>query len=256
MRKLTFGIMLAASLIGLAGYGAALPEPQQATPALGSMTVAELEKAGDASRAVKDYNQAIQYFEAALRKDRKNAVLYNKLGLAELKNGNPRAARAAFEKAAKYNRKYAEALNNIGAVDYTQNNINSAAKYFKKALALEETRATFHVNLGAAWFAQKKLDRAIAEYTRALELDPEVLVQNSKAGVTAQISSPEERARYSYMLAKIYARRGDLDRCLECLKKAKEDGYRDLKNVYKEEEFSRLWQDTRLSEVVPAPAPR
>lgn len=256
MRKLTLAIMVAAILIGLAGYGVALPEPQQTTPALGSMTVAELEKAGDASRAVKDYNQAIKYFQAALRRERKNAALCNKLGLAELKNGDPRAARADFQKAVKHNRRYAEALNNIGAVDYTQNNFGSAAKYFKKALALEETRATFHVNLGAAWFAQKKLDRAIAEYTRALELDPEVLVQNSKAGITAQISSSEERARYSYMLAKIYAKRGDVDRCLECLKKAKDDGFRDLKNVYKEEEFSRLWQDPRLSEVVPAPAPR
>jgi tetratricopeptide (TPR) repeat protein len=248
--------MVAAILVGLAGYSMALPEPQQAAPALGSMTVAELEKAGDAARMVKDYKQASEYFRAAVRKEPKNAALYNKLGLAELKDGYPQAARRDFEKAAKYNRKYADALNNIGAVDFMQKNVNSAAKYFKKALALEETRATFHVNLGAAWFAQKKLERAVAEYTRALELDPEVLGQNSKAGVTAQISTSEERAQFSYMLAKIYAQRGDLDRCLECLKKAKEDGYRDLKNVYRDEEFSRLWQDARLGEVVPPPAPK
>jgi hypothetical protein len=56
------------------------------------------------------------------------------------------------------------------------------------------------------------------------------------------------------MLAKIYARRGNVERCLECLKKAKEDGYRELANVYKDEAFSTLWQDARLLEVVPAPA--
>jgi tetratricopeptide (TPR) repeat protein len=254
MRKLMLGVMVAAMLAGTAAYGVALPEPQQTPPAPASMTVAELEQAGDVARAVKDYKRAADYFRAAIGKDRKNAVLYNKLGLAELKDGNPTAARRDFEKATKYNRKYADALNNIGAVYFMQNNINSAAKYFKKALALEETRATFHVNLGAAWFAQKKLERAVTEYTRALELDPEVLGQNSKAGVTAQIATSEERARFSYMLAKIYAQRGDLDRCLECLRKAKEDGYRDLKNVYKEEEFSRLWQDARLGELVPPPA--
>jgi tetratricopeptide (TPR) repeat protein len=232
-----------------------MPDPEQGKE-IGSMTVAELGKAGDEFRAQKDYRQAIVYFQAALRKDPKNAALYNKLGLANLQNGDLRSARAAFQKSAKLNPKYAEALNNVGAVDFKQNNLGSAAKYFKKALALEETRATFHVNLGAAWFGQNKVDRALSEYTRALELDPEVLSSSSRAGVVAQISSPEERARYSYMLAKIYARRGNVEDCLRCLRKAKEEGYRDMANVYKDEEFASLRHDTRLSEVVPPPAPK
>lgn len=132
-------------------------------------------------------------------------------------------------------------------------NYGSAAKYFKKAVALEETRATFHINLGAAWFSQKKLERAIVEYARALELDPDALQQNSKAGVTAQIASPEERARYSYMLAKVYAKRGDVEGCLQCLRKAKEDGYRDLANVYRDEEFGRMRENPKLHEVVAPP---
>lgn len=254
MKTLTLRLMAAAILIGWTGYCLALPEAQQAPPALGSMTVAELEKAGDASRSVKDYDQAIKYFRAALIKEPKNASLYNKLGMAELKQNDLRAARIDFGKAAKYDRKYAEALNNIGALEYMQHNLGAAAKYFKKALALDETSAVFHINLGATWFAQKKLDRAIAEYTRALELDPEALAQNAKAGMTAQISSSEDRARYSYMLAKVYAKRGDIDRCLQCLRSAKQDGFRDLKNVYKEEEFSRLRQDPRLAEAIGEPA--
>ena len=38
-----------------------------------------------------------------------------------------------------------------------------------------------------------------------MQLDPEALNQNSRGGIAAQINSPEERARYDYMLAKIYA---------------------------------------------------
>jgi len=242
----------------LSKYSISAPVPQQDQGKVNmqSMTVSELEKAGDEARAQKDYSQAIRYFQEAARKDRKNSGLFNKLGLAELKNNDLSAARVDFQRAIKLNSKYAEAINNLGAVDYMNKNLGSAVKNFKKAVALDETRPVFHVNLGAAWFSQKKLERAVAEYTRALELDPEALRQNAKAGVTAQISSPEERARYSYMLAKIYARRGDVDGCLQCLRKAKEDGYRDMANVYKDEEFSRMRENPRLHEVVPPPLPK
>ena len=89
-----------------------------------------------------------------------------------------------------------------------------------------------------------------------MELDPDALRQEARAGITAQIASPEERARYSYMLAKIYAKRGDVEGCLQCLKKAKEEGYRDLANVYKDEDFSRMRENPRLQEVVAPPTPK
>jgi tetratricopeptide (TPR) repeat protein len=256
MRILTSTIMLAALVVGLPVRSVSQSAPQAAPVKPEAMSVSELEKAGDVARAAKDYDQAVIYFQTALRKDKKNAVLYNKLGLSYLKQGNLPNARANFEKAAKRNNKYADAFNNVGAVYYVQKNFGSAARYFKKALALDETRPVFHVNLGAAWFSQNKVDRAIAEYSRALQLDPEALNQNSRGGVTAQISSPEERARYEYMLAKIYARLGNAEQCLHCLKKAKEGGYPNLANVYKDEEFTSLRQDPRLSEIVPPPAPK
>ena len=256
MRHLLLRFVVVAMVLGTNRYGSATTDTTepQGTVVLDSMTVAQLEAAGDAARLRKDYEQAARYFEAALKKDRKNAGLYNKLGLAELKGSNLQPARAAFQRAVKRDSKFADAQNNLGAVDYMEHNYGAAAKQFKKAAALDETRAAFHVNLGAAWFAQKKLERAVAEYARALELDPEALISSSRTGVTAQISSPEERAKYRYMLAKIYAKRGEAERCLECLRMAKEDGYRDLANVYKDEEFTDLRQDPRLAQIIPAPA--
>ena len=254
MRRLIWSAVAIAVLIGLAPCRLVASEPDQTSRDLKSMTVAELEKAGDASRTQKDYAQAVLYFREAVRKDKANAGLYNKLGLAELKNGDLQGARLDFEKASKTNKKYAEALNNLGAVYFIQNNYGQAARYFKKAVALEETRAVFHVNLGAAWYSQKKLERAINEYTRALQLDPLALESNSRAGITAQVQSPEERAQFYYMLAKIQAKRGDVQECLACLRKAKENGYRNLANVYKDEEFNKLRTDTRLVEIVSPPA--
>ncbi|HYM74409.1 MAG TPA: tetratricopeptide repeat protein [Candidatus Dormibacteraeota bacterium] len=257
MRNITLKITLLAMLMTLCRYSAATPSAEQSNVKsdvkMDTMSVTELEKAGDAARSQKDYDLAIDYFQAALRKDRKNAVLYNKLGLAELRKDDLVRARLHFERATKLNSKYTEAVNNIGAVEYMRKNYGAAAKYFKKAVALDENHATYHVNLGAAWFSQKKMDRAIAEYTRAMELDPDALRQESRTGIAAQIASPEERAQYSYLLAKVYAKRGDVEGCLQCLKRAKEDGYRNLANVYKDEEFSRLRENPKLQEVVPPP---
>jgi tetratricopeptide (TPR) repeat protein len=252
MRNTTLKFMLLAVLLTLTRYTPAASWPEQGRKT-DAMSAGDLEKAGDQARAVKDYSLAIDYFQAALRKDRKNATLYNKLGLSELRKDDLISARLDFLKAVKLNSKYAEAVNNVGAVDYMHKNYNSAAKYFKKAVALDETHATYHVNLGAAWFSQKKMDRAMAEYMRAMELDPEALRHENRTGIAAQISSPEERAQYSYLLAKAYAKRGDVEGCLQCLKRAKEEGFRNLANVYKDEEFSRMRDNPRLQEVVPPP---
>jgi len=253
MRHITLKLMVLAMLVGLARYSSATPDPQQATANLNLMTAAELEKAGDEARAQKDYASAIEYFGAAIKKDRKNAVLYNKLGLSELRKDELKAARMDFDKAAKLNPKYAEAINNIGATEYMKKNYGNAARYFKKAVALDEAHATYHINLGAAWFSQKKMDRAISEYLRAIEIDPDAFRHDNRMGIAAQIASPEERAQYSYMLAKAYAKRGDVEGCLQCLRKAKEDGYRNLANVYRDEEFTRLRDNPKLQEVVPPP---
>jgi tetratricopeptide (TPR) repeat protein len=145
-------------------------------------------------------------------------------------------------------------MNNIGVLDLMQKKFGSATKNFKKAIALQESNATFHVNLGAAWLGQNKLERAAAEYTRAIELDPEVLARSSRSGVSAQLSTPEEKAKVDFLLARIFASRGDVDRCLQCLQKAKEGGYGKLADVYKDEQFARLWQDQRLAQIVPPPA--
>ncbi|MGC1647857.1 MAG: hypothetical protein WA741_18705 [Candidatus Sulfotelmatobacter sp.] len=95
MRNTITRVVLVAILMVLSQYSVGAPVPQQNQDKLNvqSMTVAELEKAADLARARKDYEQAVLYFQAALRKGRKNSVLYNKLGLAQLKNNDLGAAR-------------------------------------------------------------------------------------------------------------------------------------------------------------------
>jgi tetratricopeptide (TPR) repeat protein len=245
--------MLAAFVLGLVPYAFADSDPEQAPKDIKSMTAAELEKAGDASRMNKDYPEAVRYFQEAIKRDNKNASFQNKLGLSLLSVGNANAARRAFEKAVQLNPRYASAHNNLGVIYFRQKNLGNAVKQFRKAIAADETQAALHLNLGVTLFNQRKFEAAMKEYARAIELDPEVLERSSRTGITAEITSPEDRARFYFELAKIHAKRGNFEECLRCLRISKENGHRRLADVYRDEQFSYLWDDERLHEIVAPP---
>lgn len=204
---------------------------------------------GDVARIHKDYVAAIDYYRTALRTDKTNPTLYNKLGIAELKLGDYRDARKDFSRAVKYNPKYVDALNNLGALALLEKKYKPASRYLKQALALEETRAVTHINLAESWFGMGKIDWAMTEYARALELDPDILNPESD-GVIARVSTPEQRARISYLIAKAYVKRGNLDGALDYLQRAKQDHFPELAKVYTDQEFAPLWKDPRLAQIV------
>jgi len=55
------------------------------------------------------------------------------------------------------------------------------------------------------------------------------------------------------MVAKIHAKRGDVDGCLQCLRKAKGECYRDLATSIKTEDFRQKRKNPKLHEVVAPP---
>lgn len=233
-------------------YAAESSEANTQTTTAASMSAQDLEAKADALRAEKDNVGAAQLFELAIRKQPNNPVLYNKLGIVELHLNQVGRAASHFNKAVKLNPKYAEALNNIGTANFLRKDFNGAARYYRKALALDETRASYHVNLATTWEMQNKLNLAMAEYARALEIDPDALsAAHSSAGIVSQLLTPVQRASRYFNLAKLYASRGDVDTSLINLKKAKEEGYRELNSVYKQMEFAKLWGDPRLEQIVP-----
>jgi Tfp pilus assembly protein PilF len=253
MRKLLGKAMVAALVIGLVPYAFAAADQEQVQRDIRSMTINELEKAGDARRAVQDYAGAIFYFQEAIRRDNRNELIYNKLGLSQMLRGDNNAARRAFERAIRLRPDYANALNNLGVVHFRQNRMVSAERYFRRAIAAEVTRAAFYVNLGVTLFNQNRIEYAMQQYTRAIELDPEILWRSSSLGITAQISNPYDRGRFYFVLARVLAYLGADEDCLRCLELARNSGYRGLRAVYSDDMFSRLWDDARLHEIVAPP---
>ncbi len=218
-------------------------------------TAAALEQQADKLRAEKLYLDALDYYHAALAKKKNDARLLNKIGITELMVQRYKEAKKAFERAIHYDHGYADAYNNLGVVLYESKKYAEAIKQYEKAIARDNSSASFYSNLGAAYFSKKEFNPAVAAYQHALELDADVFMRTSRTGVQAQLPSPEDRARYDYTVAKLYAKMGLSDQSLEYLKKAIEAGYKDLKNVYKDVEFSELRKNPRFTELMASKTP-
>jgi tetratricopeptide (TPR) repeat protein len=227
----------------------------------------ELERKGDQFRGDKDFLDALDYLRAAAAKSPKNPKLLNKIGIVQLQMVRYSEARKSFEAAIRMNRGYADAHNNLGVDYYLQESSKQAAKLrtgspgtswsmgdfgraikeYRKAIKLQEDSASFYSNLGTAYFAKKDFAKAVESYSRALELDPDVFEHTSRVGVAAQTSSPGDRAEYFYLLARMYAKSGATDRSLSYLRRALEDGYKDINKIFRDEEFAAVRNDPRFS---------
>jgi tetratricopeptide (TPR) repeat protein len=213
-------------------------------------TAADLELQADRLRGEKLYLDALDYYHAALTKKPNDASLLNKVGVTELMMQRYKEAKKSFEHSIKFDHNFANAYNNLGVVLYESKKYGAAVKQYEKAIEKDNSAASFYSNLGAAYFAKREFDPAVAAYQHAIELDPDVFERTSRAGVQAQLPSPEDRARYDYTVAKLYAKMGLSDQSLDYLKKAMEAGYKDLRNVYKDADFTELRKNPRFTELM------
>jgi tetratricopeptide (TPR) repeat protein len=267
MRRLLLGSSLLLFVLTTFGWaqmempGTQIQEVKPITPtAPVSLTLAtpeQLEERGDELRESKNYLDAIDYYEAAIKKH-PTAILHNKEGMTYLSMGNLSKAQKCIHRSIKMDKHYAEAFNNLGVVFYLRKKYGPAEKNYKKALGLRDS-ASFHSNLGTVYMERKEFDKGMEEYRKAFDLDPDIFERTSRSGVSARMSSPDDRARFFYFLAKLYASKGVAEKSLLYLEKAMEDGYPDINNVYKDAEFATLRKDQRFTQLMaqrPIPIPQ
>jgi tetratricopeptide (TPR) repeat protein len=228
------------------------PPLRRAEPPPADAPAADLEAHADTLRAEKYYLDALDYYRAALAKQPDSARLYNKVGINELQMTRFKEAKKDFEHAIKSDRMFADAYNNLGVIYYLEKKYGKAIKQYEKAIKLRQDSGSFFSNLGAAYFSKKDYVKASLAYGQALQLDPDIFERTSHAGVLAQMSSPADRAHFYYVLAKLYAKSGITDRSLLYLRRAMEEGYKGIDDVYKDSEFAGLRKDPRFTELMAA----
>ncbi len=220
-----------------AGKTPASSPPQTAAPDQPSITP---ELRGDIFMAKKQYREAIEAFRQGSPSD---PVLYNKTGIAYHQLLQLDNALKSYQQAVRLKKDYAEAINNIGTVYYARKSFRRSISYYKRAIKIapEQPRtASIYSNLGTAYFARKQYKDATDAFQTALSLDPEVFEHRGNFGILLEERNVEERAKYHYYVATMYAKNGRTELALQYLRKALEEGFKDKKQIEKDPEFASM----------------
>jgi len=212
------------------------------------------EEQAEAYLARKDYREAAAAYKALAEKYPNNASYLNKLGMAYQQLDYMSAAAKSYEHAIKIEPNFVEAWNNLGTVYYSRKKFGKAIHTYQKAVSLRPDMAVLYSNLGYAYFSDKKYEESIAAFRKVLEIDPEYFEQTgSRNAPLLQNRSVENRGRFYFMLAKSFAQANNVERCLHYLRKAREEGYKELATVRTDPAFAAVVNDPGVQDLLAHP---
>jgi len=156
-----------------------------------------LDSKGDYTAALNAYKKGIEAAEMITDEQKKNfsfTLLYNNLGVAYRRAGNPDKAMEYYQKNRYYQGKLfgddhpeiALSYNNIGAIYYLTGDIGRAAQYFLRSASILENHhgknhelvAAAYNNAGSSYFRLEKLEEAIRYLEMAQEIKVSILGPN------------------------------------------------------------------------------
>jgi len=194
------------------------------------------EELGDLRMLHRNYREAVESYSQGPAHD---PTLHNKMGIAYHQMGQLENSRREYLAALQLRPKYMEAANNLGTVEYSKRNYRHAISWYHRALKMEgsdSTRtASVHMNLGMAWFARKNYQKANLSFQTALRLDPDVFEHRGTVGQILGERNVEERSRFHFYMARLYAQQGRNDLAMQYLRRSLEEGYKDGKAPWAED---------------------
>jgi len=247
-------------LLGLPAFAQTDPSspPQQSSAAVTQETPrVQDEELARLYLVRKEYPEAQAIFRKLTAEYPNNAVYWNELGIALHSQSDLRAALKYYQKAAKLDKHYADPENNIGTVYYAEKKYAKAVRAYKRALAIKEDSAPFYLNLGYAYFAEKQYEESIIAFRKALQYDPEAFDSSKSHGgtVVQDRSLTTDRAHFYFLLAKSFAESGNAARCALYLKKARDEGYKDMNSINTDPSFAKVIKDPAIQEILEAKPP-
>ncbi len=188
----------------------------------------------------KDHLALLKYLEASQVNPYHEAI-FNKLAISYSRLQMFPQAENAVKRSIGLNRSYPYAHNTRGIIELSKSNYRGAARYFHRAIELKPTVANFYLNLGYALVQDGKFEEGLVSYRKGLDLQPEVLDQAAFIEITHAASSERDiRPRRLFDMARLFARLGQPERCIEYLGRAISAGFTDIESIYREEDFRQV----------------
>jgi len=151
-------------------FGTSFGSPTPATPPP-SRAVEHFQR-GEECRTKEDWDQAIEYFNAAIRLDRNFAKAYFERGNIKLRLGRHDEAIADYTRAVRLEPRNAAYRNNRGRACFESKLYGRALTDYDRALEIDPRFAVSYFNRGLAREALQDRDGALADFAKCVELEP------------------------------------------------------------------------------------
>jgi tetratricopeptide (TPR) repeat protein len=144
---------------------------------------------------MKQYDDAINNYQIAIRKEPRRADLYNWVGVCDLLNGNYLSARDNFKQCIKLDIDYSLAYFNLGKTQYELEDYGNAIKNLEKAQEMIHNDPDIMKMLADMYYNTGKLDKAKSLYENLFQLS-------------------KHSERVNYRLGEIYLKLGQWDKAV------------------------------------------
>jgi serine/threonine protein kinase/tetratricopeptide (TPR) repeat protein len=205
--------------------------------------------------------EALQAFQHAVDANPFYWFNYNTLGNAYFQFGDNNQALKSFQKVTELAPNLPNGWTNVGSVQHQLGKWNESVAAFKKALELQPSVVAYS-NLGTSFFFQERYDEARANFEKAVDMSPQRsdLVGNladcyrwlgnrEKAGITYEMAislalrslqtNPRDAEALSE-LAVFYAKKGDTQKGVDYIRRAREVNPANVNFVYNEAQINAL----------------
>lgn len=153
---------------------------------------------------LKNYQQALEFFEQAHALSPGWVVPVGNISVAQLEMGKYDEAAANAEQALALRENYLPPRCNLAKIAYIKGDPQRAAELAEAAISYDSNFATAHYILGIALEAQNRPTNAKEAYLNAHRLNPQDALVNNKLGYLAQIGGQMEEATAYYKAAILY----------------------------------------------------
>lgn len=141
--------------------------------------------AGEMRFILRQYEQAIEEINAALKLSPYNAEAYFYKGLIYAERGDTNLAASSLQTAIEQMPEYTDAYNKLGTIYINRKNYNMARQYLKTGLRFSPNDAFLNYNLGVLSLRENQPDSADVFFRKAVFFEPSLWLAHFNLGLQA-----------------------------------------------------------------------